>query len=67
MVRPLSRNRDLYTAKMAKATETPSGFSTWKGNRPGKAYMSARFNPYDKSERTLNLRVLLHQRGLTVT
>jgi len=30
MVRQKSRSRDLYTAKMAKATETPSGFSTWK-------------------------------------
>jgi len=47
MVRPLSRNRDLYTAKVAKATETPSGFSTWKGNRPEKADLSARFNLYD--------------------
>ena len=30
MVRPSSRNCGLYTAKIAKAAETLSGFSTWK-------------------------------------
>lgn len=29
MVRQLSRSCDLYTAKTAKATGTPSGFSSW--------------------------------------
>jgi hypothetical protein len=34
MVRPISQNRDLYTAKMVKATDTPSGFSTWDTKSP---------------------------------
>jgi hypothetical protein len=29
MVRQISRSRDFYTAKVAKATDTPSGSSTW--------------------------------------
>ncbi len=34
MVRQTSRNRGLYTSEMAKATETPSGFSTWDHTAP---------------------------------
>jgi hypothetical protein len=29
MVRPLRRNRGLYTAKLRKATDTSAGFCTW--------------------------------------
>jgi hypothetical protein len=34
MVRQISQNRGLYTAKVAKAAGTPSGFSTWEQESP---------------------------------
>jgi hypothetical protein len=67
MVRQISRNRGLYTAKMAKAIDTPSGFSTWEGSRPGNAMHVGYVQSLRHQERTLNPRVLLHQRGLTMT
>ena len=47
MVRQSSRNRGLYSAKMVKATERPSGFSTWGEIAQGTLQKSAKFNPYD--------------------
>jgi hypothetical protein len=35
MVRQISQSRGLYTAKVVKATDTPSGFSTWEQKSPG--------------------------------
>ena len=66
MVRPLSRNRDLYTAKVAKATETPSGFRTGIEVVPETLRIGKVQSPR-QMERTRNPRVLLHQRGLTAT
>jgi hypothetical protein len=40
MVRQISQSRDLYTAKMVKATDTPSGFSTWEHKSPGERFRS---------------------------
>jgi hypothetical protein len=34
MVRQINQSRGLYTAKMAKATGTPSGFSIWEWKSP---------------------------------
>lgn len=34
MVRQISRSCGLYTAKVAKATDTPAGSSTWDGLPP---------------------------------
>jgi hypothetical protein len=47
MVRQISQSRDLYTAKMVKATDTPSGFSTWEQKSPRERFRSATLNPYD--------------------
>jgi len=44
-VSQLRRNCDLYTAKMAKATDTPSESCIWKGNRPENATYRLCSNP----------------------
>lgn len=46
MVRQISRSRGLYTAKVAKAAGTPSGFSTWVEVAQGTLVQSVMFNPY---------------------
>jgi hypothetical protein len=40
MVRQISQSRGLYTAKVVKATDTPSGFSTWEQKSPGERFRS---------------------------
>ena len=47
MVRPIRRSRGLYTAKMTKATDTLSGFSTWENLSPRERQKSAMLTPYD--------------------
>jgi hypothetical protein len=47
MVRQISQSRDLYTAKVVKATDTPSGFSIWEQIAQGTLQKSAMLNPYD--------------------
>lgn len=66
-VSQIRRNCDLYTAKMVKATDTPSESCIWEGNRPENANMSAMFKPYGIKGRTQDSRMQQHQRGLTVT
>lgn len=65
MVRQISQSRGFYTTKVTKATDTSSGFNTWGGQLPREriGYVQS----LRQEERTLNPRVLLHQRGLTAT
>ena len=66
MVRQIRRSCGLSTAKMAKATETPSGSST-QGEIAWEALAVGSVQSLRHEERTLDPRVLLHQRGLTDT
>ena len=66
MVSQIRRSCGLYTAKVAKATETPSGFRTGIEVVPETLRIGKVQSPR-QMERTRNPRVLLHQRGLTAT
>ena len=66
MVSQLRQNCGLYTAKMAKATETPSGSST-QGEIAWESLAVGEVQSLRQEERTLDPRMLLHQRGLTDT
>ncbi len=65
MVRQLRQNRGFSTAKLAKATVTPVGVCTWVSFAQGTLEVG-----YGQSlrqqVRPQTLRVLLHQRSLTV-
>ena len=52
MVSQIRRNCGLYTAKMVKATDTPSESCTWERNRPENATYRQCSNPTALGENT---------------